>query len=152
SFDIAAPGILQPRHDDLQRIAIAQADGPDVTSFSSPGANKSLAVACQELVRDAGRTFERRHHGEIQLILEDHVGQHARVSLDDMDFGFRGLVEKLGKRRRKYRSCKSRHKADTDRSENAIGPDSLLCGVEPLQHVDALAVVYSPGGRQSNVT
>src|SRR5262249_3949563 len=88
----------------------------------------------------------------IQLILEDHVGQNAGVGLDDMDFGFRGLVEKLRKRRRKYRSCKSRHKADTDRSENAIGPDSLLCGVEPLQHVDALAVVYSPGGRQSNVT
>jgi len=43
-------------------------------------------VACEELVRDTGRAFERRHDGEIQLILEDHVGQHAGVGLDDMDF------------------------------------------------------------------
>ncbi len=149
-FEVAPADVVRAGQHDLERPAVLQPHRRERRQPAARARQQHLAVAHEQPRFQPDPAFEGRHHGEVELVGEHHLGQHAAVALDDVQPHVGMARHEIVERRRQHRAGEGRHQADAQIAGDAPGEVArLLVGaLELADRLDAALVVAQPRRRR----
>ena len=143
-LDVAAAHVGAAGHDDLERPAILEPHRLERLEAPLGIRQQHLAVAHDQPRFQSDAALEGRHHREIEVVGQHHVGEQAAVALDDVQphvgIARRELFERRARAPRASWSASARC-ADRRRPCRGESAHLLVGAFEPADRIDAALVV-----------
>ncbi len=154
SLEIAATDIVRSRQHDLERPAVGEAQRRERLEPGARPRQQHFAVAHQQPRFQADRPLEGRHDGEVELVIEHHLGEKPAIALDDVQPHFRAARHKIVEHRRQHRAGEGRHQADAQFARDLAGGGARLLGgfLERADGADTALVIAQARRRRRDPT
>ncbi len=142
-LEVAAADVVGPGHHELERGAIGEPQGRQRRKAAPLSRQQHLAVAHQEPRPQSHPALERRHDGEVEVVGEHHVGEHAAVALDHVQAHLGMARHEILQRGCQHRTGEGRHQPDAQVAGDEPGEAArLLVGaLQPAHRLDAALVI-----------